>query len=245
MWTVGLDRLAFGFHNPNHAAALACALLPLCWGWRRCLWLGRLLSLALFLALLMTQSRTGLVVALSGAAMWWRLRKGRFRVSHLGSHKLAAAGIAALAVAALWWMWPRMALDGSMLNRPKIWLAGLRLFAANPDGVGTGHNVVGTGPGGVSTNIHELTRIQIRFVRFVSIRGQSIGAARGHETALCAVHESPRARGTKALGMVVETRKRFAPRASSQLAVAKDTWPRILRISVDFGRSRRRKRIPH
>ena len=28
-------RLSFGFHNPNHAAALACALLPPCWGWRR------------------------------------------------------------------------------------------------------------------------------------------------------------------------------------------------------------------
>lgn len=29
-----IDRLSFGFHNPNHAAALACALLPLCFGWR-------------------------------------------------------------------------------------------------------------------------------------------------------------------------------------------------------------------
>ena len=28
------DRLSFGFHNPNHATALACALLPLCLGWR-------------------------------------------------------------------------------------------------------------------------------------------------------------------------------------------------------------------
>ena len=33
-----------------------------------------------------------------------------------------------------------MALDGSMLNRPKIWLAGLRLFAASPDGVGLGNS---------------------------------------------------------------------------------------------------------
>ena len=38
-------RLAFGFHNPNHAAALACALLPLCWGWRRAAWAGRVLVL--------------------------------------------------------------------------------------------------------------------------------------------------------------------------------------------------------
>ena len=27
------DRLAFGFYNPNHAAAMICALFPFCWGW--------------------------------------------------------------------------------------------------------------------------------------------------------------------------------------------------------------------
>ena len=37
-------RIALGFHNPNHAAALACAVLPLCWGWGRKAWLGRVLS---------------------------------------------------------------------------------------------------------------------------------------------------------------------------------------------------------
>ena len=67
--------------------------------------------------------------------------------------------------------------------------------------------VAGTGPGGLSTNLHEFARIL--FV-FVLIRGQSIGASRGHETALRAVHESPLARDTKASGPVVETRKRFA-----------------------------------
>ena len=40
----------------------------------------------------------------------------------------------------MWWVWPRLAIDGSILNRPKIWLAGLRLFAANPDGVGLGNS---------------------------------------------------------------------------------------------------------
>ena len=39
-----MDRLSFGFHNPNHAAALVCALLPLCLGWRRAAWAGRGLS---------------------------------------------------------------------------------------------------------------------------------------------------------------------------------------------------------
>jgi hypothetical protein len=37
-------------------------------------------------------------------------------------------------------MWPRLALDGAILNRPKIWLAGFRLFAANPFGVGFGNS---------------------------------------------------------------------------------------------------------
>ena len=39
-----MDRLSFGFHNPNHAAAFACALLPLCLGGRRAAWVGRGLS---------------------------------------------------------------------------------------------------------------------------------------------------------------------------------------------------------
>jgi hypothetical protein len=33
-----------------------------------------------------------------------------------------------------------MALDGAVMNRPKIWLAGLQLFAANPFGVGFGNS---------------------------------------------------------------------------------------------------------
>ncbi len=47
--------------------------------------------------------------------------------------------IIAIAVAA-WWMWPRLAIDDSILNRPRIWIAGLRLFAANPSGVGLGNS---------------------------------------------------------------------------------------------------------
>ena len=38
---MNVDRLSFGFHNPNHAAALARALPPLCLGWRRAAWDGR------------------------------------------------------------------------------------------------------------------------------------------------------------------------------------------------------------
>ena len=46
----------------------------------------------------------------------------------------------AAAAIVLWWMWPRLALDGAVMNRPKIWLAGLRLFAENPMGVGFGNS---------------------------------------------------------------------------------------------------------
>ena len=129
------DRLAFGFYNPNHAAAMICALLPFCWGWRRYLWLGRFLLFALFVALLLTQSRTGLaLMAIEAIAM--SKCKGESE-----KRKMAGFGLAFLGVAvAVWWMWPRLAIDDSFLNRPRIWFAGLRLFAANPSGVGLGNS---------------------------------------------------------------------------------------------------------
>ena len=150
-----LDRLSFGFHNPNHAAALVCALLPLCLGWRRAAWVGRGFAALLFAVLLLTQSRTGLIVAALEGAAWWAMRRGKcgFQISDFRSWRLKVgsgrwlvvrlgkAAVAALAVGLpLWWLAPRLALDGSILNRPKIWLAGLRLFAANPDGVGLGNS---------------------------------------------------------------------------------------------------------
>ena len=146
-------RYSFGFGNPNHAAALACAFLPLCWGWRRVAWAGRILSVALFAAILLTQSRTGILVA---ALEWvaWRLlsawsRHAANRPSALedaprrriaGSFLLRLPVAVSVAAIALWRMWPRLSIDGSILNRPLIWLSGLRLFAANPDGVGMGNS---------------------------------------------------------------------------------------------------------
>ena len=121
----GFVRWSLGFHNPNHAAAALCALLPLCWGWRRHAWLGYSLAAALFAMLLLTQSRTGILVAGLEAAVWWWFVGRR-------------AGCTARAPRRR--RWPRLALDGSILNRPKIWLAGLRLFAANPGGVGLGNS---------------------------------------------------------------------------------------------------------
>ena len=81
----GLSRHAFGFANPNHAAAAICALFPFCWGWggaagvralpaRGALqWCGRVAGVALCVMLAMTYSRTGMaVLAMEAAVLWWR-----------------------------------------------------------------------------------------------------------------------------------------------------------------------------
>ena len=137
------ERLSFAFLNPNHAAAALCALLPLCWGWRRHAWLGYSLAAALFAMLLLTQSRTGILVAgLEAAAWWWFVgRRAGCTARTLRRRRWpwAVAGLAVVGLS-LWSLGPRLALDGSILNRPKIWLAGLRLFTANPGGVGLGNS---------------------------------------------------------------------------------------------------------
>ena len=56
--TNGLLRYGFGFYDPNHAAALICAIAPFCWGWRgRLRWVGYVAFAALCVALAMTYSR--------------------------------------------------------------------------------------------------------------------------------------------------------------------------------------------
>ena len=137
-----LSRWSFGFHNPNHAAALVCALLPLCWGWRRHAWIGRALAAALVAMLLLTQSRTGFLVAGLEAVWWWLGKRRTACMAHVPCRRWWPWVVVGLAVAGLafWWLGPRLVLDDSILNRPKIWLAGLRLFAANPGGVGLGNS---------------------------------------------------------------------------------------------------------
>ena len=128
-------RFGFGFANPNHAAAAICALVPLCWGWRRCAWLGRIAFAALCVMLALTQSRTGLaLMAIEAIAM------SKCKVENVKC-KMAGVALAIFGVAVTaWWMWPRLVIDNSILNRPRIWLAGLQLFAANPSGVGLGNS---------------------------------------------------------------------------------------------------------
>ena len=135
-------RWSFGFANPNHAAAAICALFPFCWGWRgKWRWAGRLVGAALCAMLAMTFSRTGALVLLGETIALWRTasRQAQDKALPLPRCRVILMSVAALAVGT-WWMWPRLSLDGAVVNRPTIWLAGLRLFAANPLGVGFGNS---------------------------------------------------------------------------------------------------------
>lgn len=141
-----IPRFAFGFANPNHAAAAICAVAPFLWGWRRLAWVGWIASVGLAAMLAMTFSRTGLVVlAVEAVAWWWRRSTrgdGAEGIPHprLKDSVIRLFGYSAVLLFLLVWMWPRMTIDGAILNRPKIWLAGLQLFAANPLGVGFGNS---------------------------------------------------------------------------------------------------------
>ena len=142
-------RQGFGFANPNHAAAAICAAFPFFWGWGgRWRWAGRIAGVALCAMLAMTYSRTGMaVLAMEAAVLWWRGALGSAHPTCVRGRRWNAVptiwGIiltVCLACVAAWWMWPRLTLDGAVMNRPKIWLAGLRLFTANPFGVGFGNS---------------------------------------------------------------------------------------------------------
>ena len=137
----GLLRHGFGFYNPNHAAALIAALLPFLWAARRRWsyrrperWLLEALQLTLLLMLILTYSRTGLAVTLLELAVWtffdWR-RQRRTAVATV----LILLGLAAAAG-----FLPRLTADRAVTNRGLIYGAGIRLYAANPDGVGTGNS---------------------------------------------------------------------------------------------------------
>lgn len=130
----GLVRHGFGFYNPNHAAALVCAVFPFLWGWRRRAWIGWLLSAALLVPLALTYSRTGAVVLFLEGAAFVALRGGR------GWKRALAAGFAAFAVLGAFGVLGRFAPDAAVGNRPRIWRAGLALCDANPAGVSFGNS---------------------------------------------------------------------------------------------------------
>lgn len=127
-------RQGFGFANPNHAAAFICAILPFGWGWSRYRWIGRGFSGVLIAMLFLTFSRTGMIVLMFSWVMWLWMRRGKYDCKRM----IYVTAVIIVIVAA--GLCPRLTLDGSILNRPRIWLAGLRLFAANPFGIGLGNS---------------------------------------------------------------------------------------------------------
>lgn len=135
----GLVRYGFGFYNPNHAAALICAILPFVWllflqpqFWKK--FAGFLLSAVLVCALTMTYSRSGIVVlALEAVAFLAATRFKRWK-------PFAILGVVIVGLAVLLGVSERFTIDASVSNRLQIWQAGLSIFAANPFGVGLGNS---------------------------------------------------------------------------------------------------------
>ena len=126
----GIVRQGFGFYNPNHAAALICAFFPFLWGWKKYAWIGWILTFLLTIPLVITYSRTGVLVLGFELAAY-------FIISKTKNWKLIAAiagGI--LLILFIGGIFGRFALDKAVSNRPEIWIAGLKLYAANPLGVG-------------------------------------------------------------------------------------------------------------
>ena len=126
----GIVRQGFGFYNPNHAAALICAIFPFLWGWKKYAWIGWILTFLLTIPLVMTYSRTGVLVLGFELAAY-------FIISQTKNWKLIAAiasGI--LLILLIGGIFGRFILDKAVANRPEIWIAGLKIYAANPLGVG-------------------------------------------------------------------------------------------------------------
>lgn len=126
----GIVRQGFGFYNPNHAAALICALFPFLWGWKKYAWIGWMITFLLTIPLVMTYSRTGVLVLAFELAAYFILSKTK-------NWKLIAAIVSGiLLILIVGGIFGRFALDKAVTNRPEIWLAGLKLYAVNPLGVG-------------------------------------------------------------------------------------------------------------
>ena len=136
----GMVRLGYGFYNPNHAAALICALLPFLWEWcfrteQKLIRIAQiLLTLLLTAALIFTFSRTGIAVMILEALLYGALKR------KINWKWIGAFAVVTLILVFLSGVWMRFRLDGAVMNRPKIWLAGLQLFAVNPLGVGGGNS---------------------------------------------------------------------------------------------------------
>jgi len=154
----GLVRYAYGFANPNHAAALITILLPFLWVLR--VYAKRLpvkiivftLEYILYLALIFTYSRTGFFVVIMSAAIFWAgkyffIDKTKWNDVKLKSFLskrvlgivavLFVIGVLAISFKAVdryssWIANP----EKSITNRFLIWKGATQIIAENPQGVG-------------------------------------------------------------------------------------------------------------
>ncbi len=147
----GLVRWSFGFQNPNHAAALIAIFIPLFWGMRK-MFTGKIvftcifiIEILLYLALIATMSRTGIIAIVLGGAFFFYLTHKHWGRKLDGKSLLRTGLIAASAFVILFafgilkrhYSWISSP-DDSVLNRLILWQGGLQMLADNPFGVGTG-----------------------------------------------------------------------------------------------------------
>lgn len=136
----GIVRHSFGFYNPNHAAALICAIFPFLWtAWLK--WkilpvriVVAITSIFLLSALVFTFSRTGILVFCTEAILFCILQK------KIPWKSIAVFGIVFAGILLFSGILGRFSIDRAITNRPEIWKAGIALFGANPFGVGLGNS---------------------------------------------------------------------------------------------------------
>lgn len=157
----GMVRYAYGFANPNHAAALLAMLLPLFWYgriyWRENRSIVFMLfscELMIYAGIIMTYSRSGMLAVIFGGGIFYLLFRYYSKLSwcpnlpnkwQLNRHKLilisAITGLMILAIfsgagerSISWLSNP----DRSVTNRFVVWQGGLQMLADNPTGIGLG-----------------------------------------------------------------------------------------------------------
>lgn len=153
----GMIRYGFCFFNPNHAAALITCLLPFCWSIRLLLknkavvYPAVAAEILLYLALIFTYSRTGVIAVLVEGMIFLFLKNYFIHPEHplrlphfFPRRRFAVIMIAVLGIAAISCGFMTRCVntipspDRAMTNRVTLFQGGLKMLADNPDGVGSG-----------------------------------------------------------------------------------------------------------
>ncbi|MCF6174929.1 MAG: O-antigen ligase family protein [Victivallaceae bacterium] len=161
----GMVRYAYGFANPNHAAALLAILLPLLWysriRWRKNRSIVFILfscELIVYAGLIMTYSRSGILAVMFGTVIFyflfrycsklpklpvpsksWRFNYFKLFVIFTISGLIILAMVSGAGERSIKWL---SSPDRSVTNRFAVWQGGLQMLADNPTGVGLGNSGV-------------------------------------------------------------------------------------------------------